>query len=218
MVGFGVGVGVSVLAGATFLTAWTPSPELTLRIAEFHRFWKALAGYGIAFSDSLVPEASRLATVRRPVEKTALLLKEFDNRVTRFNRMNDRSTRIAASVLADLALDYRERKENDLYSNEETYILKLMARYRSLHSAMIPRCHTGHALDRATLCAGALSIFPGDVSSILDLFDETRRRIAGLNLPSAREDARFALLAMDSFCNEEWGVNHSRFIWELHFA
>jgi hypothetical protein len=220
LVGLGCGVGIGVFAGAVELVAGTPPSELRYRISEFFRLWKTLTGYGLAFTDAVFPAAARLASVRRPVEQSATLLRELDNKTTRFHRMDDFATRIAAFLMAGLPLDYRERGENlDLFSREETYVQHLIQRYRTLKTAFSTRCASEpRAERRSTIYPGLLALCPGPASDLIPLFDRTRRLLAETDLPKCKEESGLAVLVMDSCFGEEWGVNHSRSVWDLYFT
>ena len=220
LAGAGLGVGVSVMAAATALVAGTPPSELSFRIAELHHFWKTWVGYGLAFSDALMPSAARLATARRPVERTASLLHDLDNRTTRFYRMNDRATRVAATLLADLPLDYQDRGEGaDLFAHEEPYVQRLMHRYRAFRTALLPRCsRERNGAAQATVLAGVLAACPGEPDAVIELFDHTRLRLSRAHLPDSVEAAGIVLLLMESHFHEAWGVDHARCVWDLYFA
>jgi hypothetical protein len=220
LVALGSGVGIGVFAGAVELVAGTPPSELSFRVSEFYRLWKTLTGYGLAFTQGVFPAAARLAGVYRPVEQTAVLLRELDNKTTRFHRMDDFATRIAAFLMGELALDHRDRGEGfDLFSREENYVQRLVERYRTLRIAFTTRCGSENQAERrATIYPALLALCPGSAPDLITLFDRTRRLLAETRLPKGKEESGLAVLVMDSCFGEEWGVNHSRSVWDLYFT
>ena len=216
----GFEVGVPTIVAAALIAAWSPPSEIAERVAELQWFWKLWVGYGLAFTVGMLPCAARLVTVHRPVQRTALLVREFDNRTHRPRRVRDSASRTAATLLAELPLDYRERGEEiDLFRREEPYVIAMIDRYRTIRAALLPRCGSGPTAEsRATVLAGLLTPLPGEIDDLIDRFDENRRLLALCGVPEAADMPEIVALTLDSGFEPIWGVDHGRSVWDLYYA
>ncbi len=214
LTGQGWETGADTMLAAAVLVAGTPASVRAMRLGEFHRLWRELTAYGLAFSHALFPVAARLSALSRPVEQTALLFREFDNRTTRYSPLNDRATRIAASLLASLTLDSTDR--SDLYGHESPYLLQLMRRYRALRSALSPRCRFEASPEASvTLLSGLLSVCPGSVNGILDNLDALRERLSRCDLPRSATELWLTAMLLERVYPATWEVNHAALAGEL---